>query len=199
VLVNGNSNIGENHAVQFLDEAPVWAFWERVAALNVPVYLHPREPLERRIYQGYPALLGSAWAFGIEAATQALRLIMSGLFDRFPSLTIILGHLGEGLPFLLRRLEHRLRHVKPEARGRQERPMTQYLQENFYLTTSGAFRTPALIDTLLEVGADRILFSVDYPYETMQEQSDWFETVPISESDREKIGRINAARLIGTT
>jgi gamma-resorcylate decarboxylase len=79
-LINGYSNIGERDAVQYLDETPVWEFWERVAALNVPVYLHPREPLERRMYEGYPALVGSAWGFGIETATHTLRLIMSGLF-----------------------------------------------------------------------------------------------------------------------
>jgi gamma-resorcylate decarboxylase len=197
-LINGFSNIGNAETAQYLDEQPVWAFWERVAALDVPVYLHPREPLitQRRIYEGYPALLGSPWAFGLETATHTLRLIMSGLFDRFPNLTIILGHLAEGLPFLLPRVEHRLRHSSAGSAGRQAKPMMSYLRENFFITTSGAFRTPALLDTLLEVGADRVLFSVDYPYENMQEQSEWFESVPISDADRRKIGRDNAARLL---
>jgi len=91
--------------------------------------------------------------------------LTSGLFDRFPDLTIILGHLGEGLPFLLPRVEHRLRHARQELRGRQTRPVMSYLRDNFFITTAGAFRTAALLDTLLEVGADRVLFSVDYPYE----------------------------------
>ena len=121
---------------------------------------------------------------------------MSGLFDRFPNLTVILGHLGEGLPFLLPRVEHRLRHVKPEARGRATRPLSEYWQRNFLITTSGAFRTPALIDTLLELGSDRVLFSVDYPYEGMDEQTQWFDSVPISENDRLKIGRTNAQRVL---
>jgi predicted TIM-barrel fold metal-dependent hydrolase len=197
-LVNGYSNLGNAETAQYLDEAPVWPFWERAAALGVPVYLHPRDPLvtQRRIYEGYPALVGSAWGFGVETATHALRLMLSGLFDRFPGLTIIVGHLGEGLPFLLPRVEHRLRHVPGDLRGRQSRPLMSYLRSNFFITTSGAFRTAALLDTLLEVGADRVLFSVDYPYENMQEQSEWFEALPISDADRAKIGRDNARRLL---
>jgi 2,3-dihydroxybenzoate decarboxylase len=122
--------------------------------------------------------------------------MLSGLFDGFPRLKIILGHQGEGLPFLPPRVEHRLRHASPEVRGRQLKPVTSYLRENFYLTTAGAFRTQALMDTLLEVGSDHVLFSVDYPYETMQEQSDWFESLPISDDDRVKIARTNAVRLL---
>jgi 2,3-dihydroxybenzoate decarboxylase len=173
-------------------------FWERVAALDVPIYLHPRDPLvtQRRIYEGYPALLSSAWGFGVETATHALRLIMSGLFDRFPGVSVVLGHLAEGLPFLLPRVEHRLRHARQDLRGRQTRPMMSYLRDNFFITTSGAFRTAALLDTLLEVGAERVLFSVDYPFENMQEQTEWFEGVPISEADRHKIGAENARRLL---
>jgi 2,3-dihydroxybenzoate decarboxylase len=197
-LVNGFSNVGDADTAEYLDEPPVWPFWQRAAALNVPIYLHPREPLrtQRRIYEGYPALLGSAWGFGIETATHTLRLIMSGLFDRFPGLTIILGHLAEGLPFLLPRVEHRLRHAHPDLRGKQKRPVMDYLRENFYITTSGAFRTTALLDTLLEVGADRVLFSVDYPFENMQEQTEWFDALPLNPGDLEKIGRGNAIRLL---
>lgn len=167
-------------------------------ALGVPVYLHPRSPLpsQRRIYEGYPVLADSPWGFGAETAGHTLRLILSGLFDRFPRLRIILGHLGEGLPFLLPRVEHRLRHMSPEVRGRQLKPVTFYLRENFYVTTAGNFRTQALIDTLFEVGPDRLLFSVDSPYETSDEQTDWFDSLPISETDRRKIGRLNALHLM---
>jgi predicted TIM-barrel fold metal-dependent hydrolase len=198
-LINGYSNIGDMDTAQYLDEPPVWDFWARVEALGVPLYLHPRSPLpsQRRIYEGYPVLADSPWGFGAETAAHTLRLILSGLFDRFPRLRIILGHMGEGLPFLLPRVEHRLRHSSPEVRGRQLQPVTFYLRENFYLTTAGAFRTQALIDTLLEIGSDRVLFSVDSPYETAQEQSDWFESLPISETDRRKIGRLNALQLMG--
>jgi gamma-resorcylate decarboxylase len=198
-MINGYSNIGDMNTAQYLDEPPVWDFWARVDALGVPVYLHPRSPLpsQRRAYEGYAVLADSPWGFGAETALHTLRLILSGLFDRFPRLRIILGHLGEGLPFLLPRVEHRLRHMSAEVRGRQLKPVTFYLRENFYVTTAGHFRTQALIDTLLEIGPDRLLFSVDYPYETMQEQTDWFDSLPISEGDRSKISRLNALELLG--
>lgn len=197
-MVNGYANVGDANTAQYLDEAPLWEFWARVAELDVPVYLHPREPLpsQRRIYDGYPGLLGAAWGFGLETATHALRLMLSGLFDRFPTLQVILGHMGEGLPFMLPRVEHRLRHVTSEGRGKAEKPLMYYFVNNFYVTTSGAFRSAALIDTLLEVGSERVLFSIDYPYETMHEQSEWFETVPIGEGERNKIGRANALRVL---
>lgn len=196
-LVNGYSNIGDENTAQYLDEPQVRPFWEKAAQLQVPVYLHPRIPLpnQQRIYEGYEGLLGSAWGFGVETATHAIRLILSGLFDEYPDLTVILGHLGEGLPFTLPRVEHRLRHQRPETHGNHKKAPTEYLRKNFYLTTSGVFRTQALIDTLLEVGSDRILFSVDYPYETMEEISSWFDQCPISETDRFKIGTENAASL----
>jgi gamma-resorcylate decarboxylase len=197
-MINGYTNIGDMNTAQYLDEAPVWDFWARVEALGVPVYLHPRSPLpnQRRVYEGYSVLADSPWGFGAETAIHTLRLILSGLFDRFPRLRIILGHLGEGLPFLLPRVESRLRHMSEKVRGKQQKSVTSYLRENFYVTTAGHFRTQALIDTLLEIGPGRLLFSVDYPYETVQEQTDWFDSLPISETDRRKIGRENALDLL---
>jgi 2,3-dihydroxybenzoate decarboxylase len=141
-------------------------------------------------------LIGAAWGFGVETATHALRLIMSGLFDRFPNLVVILGHLGEGLPFLLPRVEHRLRHAVREAQGKQTQPLSYYWQRNFVLTTSGVFRTQGLYNTLLEMGSDRVLFSIDYPFEGMDEQTAWFDSVPIADVDRMKIGRTNALRVL---
>jgi gamma-resorcylate decarboxylase len=195
--VNGYTNIGDENTARYLDETPVWEFWAHVQELNVPVYLHPRIPLpsQQRIFEGYEGLLGSAWGFGFETSTHALRLMLSGLFDRYPKLKLILGHLGEALPFTLPRVEHRLRHQTKQSQGKHARPPMDYLRENFYLTTSGTFRSQALLNTLLEVGSDRVLFSVDYPYESMREIAPWFDTCPISENDRLKIGRTNSAKL----
>jgi gamma-resorcylate decarboxylase len=195
--INGYTNIGDENTARYLDEQPVWEFWAHVQTLDVPVYLHPRVPLpnQQRIYQGYEGLLGSAWGFGVETSTHALRMILSGLFDKYPKLNIVLGHLGEALPFTLPRAEHRLRHQKRETHGKHERPPMDYLRNNFYLTTSGTFRSQTLLNTILEVGTDRVLFSVDYPYESMRELVPWFDTCPISENDRLKIGRTNAAKL----
>jgi gamma-resorcylate decarboxylase len=97
-LINGYTNIGDLDTAQYLDEPPVWDFWARVDALGVAVYLHPRSPLpsQRRVYDGYPALADAAWGFAAETAAHTLRLILSGLFDRFPRLTVILGHQARG-------------------------------------------------------------------------------------------------------
>jgi 2,3-dihydroxybenzoate decarboxylase len=195
-MINGYT--GKADTARYSDEAPVWEFWERAAQLGVPVYLHPREPLpsQRRIYQGYSSLVGSAWGFAHETATHAIRLMLSGLFDKYPNLKVILGHLGEGLPFMLPRLEHRLRMQRNgEGLGSAERPVSEYFTRNFYLTTSGHFHTKALLNAVSEIGADRVLFSVDYPYESMVTGSEWFDGALISENDREKIGRTNALRL----
>lgn len=103
--------------------------------------------------------------------------------------------MGEGLPFTLPRLEHRLRHQAPDSHGKHKLPPTEYLRKHFFLTTSGVFRSQTLLDTILEVGSDRILFSIDSPYESMDEQNPWFDTCSMSENDRQKIGRDNAFKL----
>jgi predicted TIM-barrel fold metal-dependent hydrolase len=194
-LVNGYSSIGNLETGAYYDEPQYLPFWEKVAALNVPFYLHPRQPLpnQRRIYQGRDELLGPVWGFTVETATHALRLITSGLLDRFPNLTIIIGHMGELLPFAIHRMEQRIKNI---PLGLKRRP-TQYLQENFYVTTSGNNHTPSLIGTILQLGADRVIFAADYPFEEMHEGPEWLDTVPISEADRQKIGRTNAQRLLG--
>ncbi|SFN40661.1 2,3-dihydroxybenzoate decarboxylase [Chryseobacterium oleae] len=197
-LVNGYTNIGDENTAQYLDEEPIWEFWDRVAQLNVPVYLHPREPLasQRRIYEGYSSLIGSAWGFAHETATHAIRLMLSGLFDQYPNLTVILGHLGEGLPFMLPRLEHRL-NMQHEGTGlgKAKKKVSDYFNNNFYITTSGHFHTKGLLNTISEIGVDRVMFSADYPYESMKTASKWFDKTLISRNDRIKIGRTNAANL----
>jgi 2,3-dihydroxybenzoate decarboxylase len=197
-LINGYTNVGDPNTAQYLDEPPVWEFWERVAELNVPVYLHPREPLpaQRRLYEGYPELIGSAWVFAHETGTHAVRLMLSGLFDKYPKIQVILGHLGEGLSQLLPRLEWRLHMQCHGVRGAQnQRKVSEYYSNNFYLTTSGHFHTAALIDSMNEVGADRILFAIDYPYEYTETAATWFDHVPIAGNDRIKIGCENARQL----
>lgn len=195
-LVNGYSSLGDLETGVYYDDERYLPFWERLESLGVPFYLHPRNPLpgQRRIYEGRSELLGPTWAFAVETGTHALRLITSGLFDRFPGLTIVLGHLGEFLPFALPRLEQRLSHLPHVV---LEKPATQYLRDNFYVTTSGNNHTASLIGILLELGADRLLFAADYPFEEMADGAEWFDSVPISERDRLKIGRTNAERLLG--
>jgi len=194
-LVNGFSQVGEADSAVYYDLPQYRPFWATVQQLDVPVYLHPRAPLETRqqAYEGHPWFVGAAWGFGVETSIHALRLMGSGLLDEYPTLKVILGHLGEGLPFNIWRVDHRI--AKAPLGIKTKLPMAQYLRENFYITTSGNFRTQTLVDAMLEVGADRILYSVDYPYEDMGEATEWFDHAAISESDRVKIARSNAQKL----
>lgn len=195
-LVNGYSSVGNLATAAYYDEPQYLPFWERVAALGVPFYLHPRNPLptERRYYDSREELLGPTWAFTVETASHCLRMMVSGLFDRFPELTIVIGHMGELLPFAVERTQQRLSHVPTVA---LERGPAQVLQENFFITTSGNFHTASLLGAMMQVGADRILFAADYPFERPTEAAGWFDAAPISAADRLKIGRTNAARLLG--
>jgi 2,3-dihydroxybenzoate decarboxylase len=194
-MVNGYTNIEDENTGEYTDEPKYEVFWAKVAELDVPIYLHPRDPLptQQRIYEGHPELLSAAWAYGVETSTHALRLITSGLFDRHPGVNVILGHLGETLPFGIWRVQHII-----NRRGMcqdLEKNVSSYLADNFFITTSGNFRTQALLNTMLEISSDRILFSTDYPYESAEEAATWFDNCPISEPDRVKIGRENAAKL----
>ena len=116
-----------------------------------------------------------------------------GLFDEYPRLKVILGHLGEGLPFGIWRVDHRI--SRGSGAPKAKLPMARYLRENFYITTSGNFHTPALTNVILEVGADQVMYSVDYPFEDMIEAKDWFDQAPITDPDRMKIARGNAQKL----
>jgi 2,3-dihydroxybenzoate decarboxylase len=197
-LVNGFSQTNDSNILLYYDLPPYWPFWQVVERLDVPFYLHPRNPLaaHAQIYDGHSWLLGPTWAFGQETAVHALRLIGSGLFDAYPGLTIILGHLGEGLPYNMWRIDHHNAWVKTPARHRAKKKIANYFHTNFFLTTSGNFRTQTLIDAILEIGADRLLFSIDWPFENIDHATDWFDSASISEDDRLKIGRLNAMRLL---
>ena len=193
VMINGYSNVGDAQTGAYLDEPRFLPFWEAAASLGVPVYLHPRAALEQRIYQGHAELIGATWGFAPETATHALRLVYSGLFDRFPNLTIVLGHLGETLPQFAWRIQHCFEY-NPSDKRLQKR-LQDYLCENFYVTTSSHFSDQGLIGALLAIGADRILFAIDYPYEMMEPAARWIERAPISENDRRKIAYLNARTL----
>lgn len=194
-LVNGFSNIAGG--VVYYDDPRYDAFWAVAAELGKPFYMHPRDPMPSRepIYDGTPWLLGPTWAFAVETSIHALRLMSSGLFDRHPRLQMILGHLGEGLPFNIWRVDHILRKGR---RGMTcEREIGDYFRENTYITTSGNFSTSSLLASLLESGSDRLLYSVDYPFEKHEDAAQWFDSCSISQADRQKIGRDNARRLFG--
>jgi predicted TIM-barrel fold metal-dependent hydrolase len=196
-LVNGFSELAGAEKPIYYDIKPFWPFWAEAERLDVPFYLHPRNPLPRdaAIYDGHPWLLGPSWAFGQETAVHALRLMGSGLFDAYPKLQIVLGHMGEGLPYSMWRIDNHNKWMRVQNRYPAKRKIADYFCENFYITTSGNFRTQTLVDAILEMGADRILFSTDWPFENVDHACDWFDAAAIAEPDRVKIGRTNASKL----
>ncbi len=196
-LVNGFSQVGKPDSAVYYDLPQYRPFWRLVESLDVPFYLHPRNPLpgSTRSYEGHDWLLGPSWGFHAETAVHALRLIGSGLFDELPRLQIILGHLGEGLPYYLWRIDNRNAWMKAAHKYAARKQVADYFRANFHLTTSGHYSTPALIDAVAEIGADRVMFSVDYPFEDISDAADWFDSAEISDADRLKIGRTNAMKL----
>ena len=193
-LVNGFSQVGTADSAVYYDLPQYRPFWAEVERLGVPFYLHPRYslPSRRQRYEGHPWLIGSPWDFAEETAIHSLRLMGCGLFDDYPKLQIVIGHLGERIPFDLWRLDHRLSKLP----GRPaKRTMAEYFRNNFHITTSGNFCTQSLIHAILTVGADRVLFAVDYPFEDHAQAASWFDAVEIAEHDRIKIGRDNAKAL----
>jgi predicted TIM-barrel fold metal-dependent hydrolase len=197
VMVNGFSQIHDASTIVYYDDPRYRPFWATVAELNVPFYLHPRDPLPERTtsYDGHPWLRGASWAFGVETATHALRLMSSGIFDAHANLTAILGHLGEMLPYCIWRFDHRVTKRPREIPARQT--FTEYMRTNFYVTTSGNFHTATLRCAIEELGVDRVLFSVDYPFEECADAAAWFDVCDIGEPARQRIGRSNAAQLFG--
>lgn len=197
-LVNGYTQLGTEDSSLYYDQPQFRSFWQEVERLDVPFYLHPRLPLanQQRSTEGHPWLFGAAWQFTVETATHALRLMGSGIFDEFPKLTVVLGHLGEMLPVIIWRVSH-----WASACGKNPNPapakksFVDYLRQNFFVTTSGNFRTMSMRNAMEEMGAGRVLFSTDYPFEDMEEAAKWFDAAEISDSDREAIGRDNACRL----
>ena len=196
-LVNGFSELDGAASALYYDLPQYRPFWDAVESLDVPFYLHPRNPLPEMapIYGGHPWLLGPTWAFAQETAVHALRLMCSGLFDEFPRLAIILGHLGEGLPYNLWRIDNRNAWLDIPPAYPAKRRVADYFRENFYLTTSGNFHTPTLLQAIAEIGADRIMFSCDWPFENIDHAARWFDAAEIGEVERQRIGRLNAAQL----
>jgi predicted TIM-barrel fold metal-dependent hydrolase len=183
----------------FLDEKRFWPIFERAQALDVPVYMHPAVPHRAVIdayYKDYakkfPALLTAGWGFGVETATQGIRLVLSGVFTAYPRLKIILGHLGEGLPFSLWRINQALSRT-----GNQPMSFRDIFCEHFYITTSGNFSNPALLCCVMEMGVDRILFSVDWPFVDNGPGVKWMtDEAPLCREDKTKILGGNAKRLL---
>lgn len=182
---------------EYLDAAKFRPIFEAAEALDMPIYLHPREPAASWVapYLDY-ALWFAGWGFAAETGLHAMRLIMSGTFDRFPKLKIVLGHMGEGIPFWLQRIDNRYRlETKIGACEKLPRLPSEYFLDNFVITTSGVTSMPALRLSLDELGVDRILFAADFPYEDDAEAVRFMDGANVTEAERRKIYETNACRV----
>lgn len=182
---------------RYLDDPTLRVVWEQAAGLDVPLYLHPANGADTaHVLNGHPELVGPMWSWGTDTASHVLRLIFGGVFDDFPDAKLLLGHTGEGLPYVMWRLDSRWgfhnHHGVELARGNP----SEYLRHNLYITTSGVCDAPPLLCALLALGADKILFGTDYPFEEMGTATEFLRTAPISEADRHKIAGGNAEALL---
>lgn len=189
---NTHSNFGDS----YLDDKRYLPILERAAKLDVPVYLHPTVPAIPQT-RGYGfALAGAPFGFGMETALSMMRLIYSGVFDTFPNLKVILGHLGEVLPFLFTRIDWAyVRPFDPAARPKLSRKPSEYLKDNVLVTTSGNYFTPAFLCTCEALGVENILLGTDYPYEDPEECLEFIEGLPLAQAEKEAICWTNASRL----
>lgn len=183
---------------RFIDDRQFWPIFERAAKLDVPLYIHPSFPnpaVAAAYYNDYvakyPEILGPALGFTVEAATQGVRLVLSGLFEQYPGLKMILGHLGEGIPFLLWRIDQSF--SRPGNSGGSFRHV---FREHFHLTTSGNFSDTALACSVAEMGIDRIMFSVDWPFIGNDLGTRWLENAALSDEDKAKVFGGNARKLL---
>ncbi len=195
-MVNGFQQKDVPDSALYYDIPEYRDFWATVAELDVPFYLHPRMQIPSRAqhYEGHPWLMSAPWGFAVETATHSLRLCGSGLFEDYPSLKIVIGHLGEFIPHALWRIDARMRFSPRGYRGR--RPLGEYFRQNFVITTSGFFDDPAMRNTMEVMGTDKVMFSADYPFERMEDAADWFDdSAVMTEEERLQIGRTNAIKL----
>jgi 2,3-dihydroxybenzoate decarboxylase len=182
---------------EYLDDQKYWSIFEKAEKLDVPIYIHPEVPPSAilKYYETYGfALAGPVLGYAADVALHTMRLIYSGLFDRYPKLKIILGHLGEGLPFWLDRIDFFWLKKWVGKKPPLERRPSEYIKSNFLITTSGMSFQPAFMCAFLALGAERIAFAVDYPYEESEEALKFMKEAPICDSDKEKIYHLNTER-----
>ncbi|MGE0035829.1 MAG: amidohydrolase family protein [Xanthobacteraceae bacterium] len=181
----------------FLDERKYWCIFEAAHALDVPIYLHPSKPhpaVMQAYFDGYEELALAAWGFGIDTGAHFLRMVFAGVFDAFPKLTVILGHLGEGLPFMLHRIQDQTQ-LAAKRRGLKRAPI-EYLTENLAVTCSGNFSPPAFACTVAALGIDNVMFSVDWPYESNAAAVEFLKRQPLAPADLAKVAHGNAERIL---
>ena len=187
VMINGHTN------GQYLDHPSLAPFWERAAALRAPLYIHPADPVTQSpVLDGHPALRRATWEWGFETGSHALRLVFGGVFARFPEARVILGHLGETLPYLLWRFDSRARLYGVKL----PRPPSDYIRSNIVVTTSGMSSAEPLNCAIAALGHERVMFSSDYPFESAEEAGRFMDGVALPEHVRADIAFNNAKRIL---
>jgi 2,3-dihydroxybenzoate decarboxylase len=177
----------------YYDDRRFDPFWDLAQQLGAPVYLHPGRALRMPDFDAAPWLDDASWGFAIHAGLHALRIITTGVFDRFPGAQLVLGHNGEHIVYDLWRIDNR---IARRPRGcPMKKTVREYFATNVHVSTSGEFSDPGLRHAISEIGADRIMFAIDYPYEDNEAGSGWFAAAPSSEEERRAIGRDNAIEL----
>ncbi|HEX8150200.1 MAG TPA: amidohydrolase family protein [Pyrinomonadaceae bacterium] len=192
-MINGNTN------GIYLDDERYFPFWERVLELNVPVYIHPADPhMQPWVLNDYFVLQGTISGWTTDNSSHFLRLLFSGLFDRYPDLTIILGHMGETLPYVAWRIDSRYAAQGDPDRPPLKKKPSEYFRSNLIITTTGMCQDSSLLCAVTEVGVDRVLFSVDYPFEEATQAADWIENTPAltDQTQRDKVCYQNAERVL---
>lgn len=188
VMINGHTN------GLYLDDPSLAPFWERAEALGAIVYIHPTDPLvPAPVLDGVPALRRATWEWGFETGSHALRLVFSGLFDRFPKAKVALGHMGETLPYLLWRFDSRAKLYNVKL----GKAPSDYIKDNIVVTVSGVFAAEPLRCAVDALGRDKVMFAADYPFEDAVEAGHFLDNVAIAEDLRADIASNNAARLLG--
>lgn len=180
----------------YLDDPSVYPLWERAEALGVPIYIHPTDPVASATsLAGTHGLKRATWEWGFETGSHALRLVFGGTFDRFPKAKLILGHLGETLPYLLWRFDSRAKLYNVKL----EREPSDYIKSNIWVTNSGMYSAEPTNCSIAALGADRVMFSADYPFEDSEGAGRFMDEMPMADGLRRDVAAGNAARLLGVT
>ena len=185
---------------EYLDDEKFWDIFAAAEALDVPIYIHPQTPPPAMIKPFLESGLdGAIFGFAVETGLHMLRLIVSGVFDRFPGLKIVVGHLGEGIPYWLFRVDFFHRGIVQTKRYKNFKPLkrkpSDYMKENFYVTTSGMAWEPVILYARSVLGRDRVLYAMDYPYQYVPAEVAVTDDLPISVSDKKLLYQTNAERV----
>lgn len=189
-MINGQTNGA------YLDDDRFSVFWERASDLQAAVYIHPNNPPDvPYMYHNHPELFGPVWSWTVETGNHALRLLFSGVFDRYPDARLVLGHMGETLPYQLWRFDSRW-DISNRGDMTLEMKPSDYFRRNIYATTAGVCSDQPLRCAIDAMGADRVMFSVDYPFEKTDEAGSWIENAPLTDEERDLVCYRNAKTLL---